>query len=209
MGREEMRAGDVDRQQVAEQLQSALGEGRLDLHEYDERLQRAYAAKTYGDLDRLLADLPGSRAVHPATAHPAVPSETPGAEVVAGNPTREWLATVWGSWAGVVGITTTIWAVISLASGHLLYFWPFWVAVPWGLCLVVATVGGLASGAPRKMAEDRQRKAQAKERRRERRALQAEAIARGELPVNPTKEQRRAFFARAVARGELSPKPEA
>ena len=47
MARDEMRAADADRQAVADNLKSALDEGRLDLHEYDERLQRAYAAKTY------------------------------------------------------------------------------------------------------------------------------------------------------------------
>ena len=46
MGRDEMRAADADRQAVADQLKAALDEGRLDLHEYDERLQQAYAAKT-------------------------------------------------------------------------------------------------------------------------------------------------------------------
>ena len=58
MGRDEMRAADADRQAVADHLKSALEEGRLDLHEYDERLQQAYAAKTYGDLKELLSDLP-------------------------------------------------------------------------------------------------------------------------------------------------------
>ena len=54
----QMRAADADRERVAERLRAALEEGRLDLHEYDERLQGAYAAKTYGDLDALLTDLP-------------------------------------------------------------------------------------------------------------------------------------------------------
>ena len=58
--RGDMRAGDADREAVAERLRAALSEGRLDLHEYDERLQRAYAAKTYADLDGLLDDLPGT-----------------------------------------------------------------------------------------------------------------------------------------------------
>ena len=53
MGRDEMRAGDGDRQAVADKLKAALDEGRLDLHEYDERLQQTYAAKTYGAARRL------------------------------------------------------------------------------------------------------------------------------------------------------------
>src|SRR3954447_2466651 len=60
MGRDEMRAGDADRQAVADQLKAALEEGRLDLGEYDERLQRTYSARTFGDLNGLLDDLPGT-----------------------------------------------------------------------------------------------------------------------------------------------------
>ena len=74
--RDEMRAGDADRQAVADKLKAALDEGRLDLHEYDERLQRAYAAKTYGELDSLLTDLPGTV---PAQRRPVVPVRRGGA----------------------------------------------------------------------------------------------------------------------------------
>ena len=54
-----MRVGDAERQAAADRLKVALDEGRLELNEYDERLQRAYAAKTYRELDGLTADLPG------------------------------------------------------------------------------------------------------------------------------------------------------
>ncbi|ONI83798.1 hypothetical protein ALI22I_35725 [Saccharothrix sp. ALI-22-I] len=53
----QMRASDADREKVAQVLQRAHGEGRLDLHELDERLGAVYAAKTYGDLVPLTADL--------------------------------------------------------------------------------------------------------------------------------------------------------
>jgi hypothetical protein len=52
------RAADVDRDAVAERLRLAAREGRLELWELDDRLGRAYRAKTYGDLETLLADLP-------------------------------------------------------------------------------------------------------------------------------------------------------
>ena len=52
------RAADADREAVAERLRIAAGEGRIDLAELDERLDRAYAAKTYGQLRVLVADLP-------------------------------------------------------------------------------------------------------------------------------------------------------
>lgn len=52
------RAGDADRDAVAEMLRIAAGEGRLDLSELEERLGQLNRAKTYGELDLLVADLP-------------------------------------------------------------------------------------------------------------------------------------------------------
>jgi Domain of unknown function (DUF1707) len=52
------RAADADREVVAERLRIAAGDGRIDLVELDERLGEAYAAKTYGQLEALVADLP-------------------------------------------------------------------------------------------------------------------------------------------------------
>ena len=55
-----MRAADTDRIQVAQLLTDAAAQGRLELSDYEDRLTKAYAAKTYDELDRLSADLPGS-----------------------------------------------------------------------------------------------------------------------------------------------------
>ena len=52
------RAGDTERIQVAQMLTDAAAQGRLTMDEYEERLAKAYAASTYGDLARLSADLP-------------------------------------------------------------------------------------------------------------------------------------------------------
>jgi hypothetical protein len=54
----EIRAADADREQIAERLREAHGEGRLDLGEFQERLERCYEAKTVGDLGALVSDLP-------------------------------------------------------------------------------------------------------------------------------------------------------
>jgi hypothetical protein len=64
----ELRAADVDRQTVADRLRVALDEGRLDLAEFDARLQRAYAARTYTQLNQLLADLPPQPSTTPAAS---------------------------------------------------------------------------------------------------------------------------------------------
>jgi hypothetical protein len=64
------RAGDADREAVAERLRIAAGDGRIDLAELDERLAQAYAAKTYGQLEVLVADLPVHSAAIPNGALP-------------------------------------------------------------------------------------------------------------------------------------------
>ena len=53
-----MRASDADRDAVTERLREAAGEGRLEPDELEERIDRALRARTYGELARLVADLP-------------------------------------------------------------------------------------------------------------------------------------------------------
>ncbi|MFD8969578.1 DUF1707 domain-containing protein [Streptomyces sp. NPDC059568] len=52
------RASDAEREQVAERLREAVAEGRLDLEEFDERLDATYKARTHGELVPLVRDLP-------------------------------------------------------------------------------------------------------------------------------------------------------
>jgi hypothetical protein len=63
-----LRISDRDRQQVAEVLRDAAGEGRIDLDELDERLELAWGAKTYADLVPITADLHLPAHPHPAPA---------------------------------------------------------------------------------------------------------------------------------------------
>lgn len=55
-----LRASDADRDDAAERLRTAAAEGRLDTEELDERLGIAFSARTYGELDRVLVDLPSN-----------------------------------------------------------------------------------------------------------------------------------------------------
>ncbi len=66
--REKMRASDADRDHVVEFLNTAYSEGRLSRDEHDGRLENAFSARTYADLDELVTDLPAARttAVTPA-----------------------------------------------------------------------------------------------------------------------------------------------
>ena len=56
-----LRAADADRESASEILREQHVAGRLDTDELQERLERCYAAKTYAELDTLLADLPRQR----------------------------------------------------------------------------------------------------------------------------------------------------
>ena len=61
----EVRIGDAERDQVAGVLREALAQGRINADELEERLSRAYAAQTFGDLMPLTRDLPDEAASVP------------------------------------------------------------------------------------------------------------------------------------------------
>src|ERR1017187_5723850 len=54
----EVRASDRERDAATHQLQAAFAEGRLDDAEFDERMRAALTARTRGQLEQLLTDLP-------------------------------------------------------------------------------------------------------------------------------------------------------
>jgi hypothetical protein len=82
----DVRASDADRDRVAEVLRHAAGEGRITVDELDERIDRAFAARTHGELVELTADLP--QAAHDA-ATPVLP-------VRPGDGGRRWLVSIMG-----------------------------------------------------------------------------------------------------------------
>jgi hypothetical protein len=97
-GAGDYRAGDADRNRTTDLLKEAHAAGYLTLEETDERLGAALAARTRGELDRLVTDLPpewrasqerGQRpAGPPSRQRPALPPEAawlvPLAVIVAG-----------------------------------------------------------------------------------------------------------------------------
>jgi len=60
IARSELRASHDDRDRVVEMLRVSAGDGRLTAEELDERLEQAMTARTYGELARLVADLPAT-----------------------------------------------------------------------------------------------------------------------------------------------------
>ena len=67
------RVSDLEREEVADILRDAAGEGRLSYTELEDRLETLYASKTYGELVELTADLPTG----PRASMQNVPSTTP------------------------------------------------------------------------------------------------------------------------------------
>jgi hypothetical protein len=138
-----LRAADVDRQHVADQLYAALNEGRLDLGEYDERVRHAYAARTYADLDNLLNDLPPpnrSNAVAVPLREPPSPTapSTPSDRAPKRLPTA--LMVLWTVYGGIVAINVVVWFLVMVTAGPV-YPWPIWVAGPPGAALLAVTIG--------------------------------------------------------------------
>jgi hypothetical protein len=70
-----LRASDADREQIAERLRQATAEGRLLAEELEERLEATFTARTYGELDAVVVDLPG--ATVPRRERPRTPALGP------------------------------------------------------------------------------------------------------------------------------------
>ncbi|GAA0526540.1 hypothetical protein GCM10011581_13080 [Saccharopolyspora subtropica] len=75
----DLRVGDPERERAMQLLGEHFTAGRLDVQEYDERCQRAAAARIRSELDALFRDLPEP---HPATPPIPVKPSVPAAKVV-------------------------------------------------------------------------------------------------------------------------------
>jgi hypothetical protein len=146
-----LRAADSDREAVAAALGRALSDGRLTVEEYDERLAKAYAAKTYGELDPLTTDLPPS-----ATARAAAEAPRPApAGMCAPTPWSRGRRAIWAPWLTTAIIVTAIWLATSVGNGRPDHFWPIWVIVPWGAVLLIRTITGTPPRGPQHHDRDR------------------------------------------------------
>jgi hypothetical protein len=111
-----VRASDAERERVVTLLRDHAGEGRLDTGELDERLERAYGARTRGELAELLGDLP----------EPPVPE---GAR--ARHRRRRRLSPQLVPYVAVNLLLVGIWAATGAG-----YFWPIWPILGWGIGLL-------------------------------------------------------------------------
>jgi hypothetical protein len=136
-----MRASDHDRDRAASLLREHHAAGRLTAEEFQERLDAAYQAKTLGEIDQLMADLPSIDLYHlpdESMRRMARASSLPPPAAPAGGHGRlspAWRA-AWGSWASVSMVLFVIWLISALGSHHAEGVWFLWVAGPWGAVLL-------------------------------------------------------------------------
>jgi hypothetical protein len=72
-----MRVSNAEREAILARLHAATEEGRLYLQEFADRSRQAYEARTYGEVERLLADLPETTGTL-ATTGPVAPAPVQG-----------------------------------------------------------------------------------------------------------------------------------
>src|SRR4051812_1299478 len=111
-----LRASDADRDAAAEQLRRAAVEGRLEPDELEERLHSALRARTYGDLQRLLNDLPAEPIARERRRAEAMPAA------------RTALAV-----AMRVALTLAVVAVVLIVAVAMSAWWMLWAVVWFGL----------------------------------------------------------------------------
>lgn len=141
-----IRASDADRERTAALLREHHAEGRLNAEEFNDRLDRALAAKTIGELDALLADLPGIDLYRlPAAGiRPAPPGATRsrpargGSDLERGGPgaLSSQRVTTWVTWAAISSLLIIAWLGVGLVSGGAAWVpWFLLVVVPWALAI--------------------------------------------------------------------------
>src|SRR3954447_9645499 len=116
-----MRASDADRAATAERLRQHYTDGRLDAQEYDERIDRCYAAKTVDELDALFFDLPRATPRPPEPAHD--------------RSSRSYPPPPWRL-AAIAVIVAALIVASALTGAHLLWlaFPLFFIFGPFGRC---------------------------------------------------------------------------
>jgi hypothetical protein len=137
-GNPRIRASDADRDRAAALLRAHHAAGRLTAEEFGDRLDTALEAKTRGELDELMADLPAIdlyqlpdaslRRIPPHHRQSLLPAEGGGSP----HPVRFTPGTVaMGAWAVVSSALVAIWAVAAVVGGGTWFPWWALVALPW------------------------------------------------------------------------------
>ena len=132
-----IRASDADRDRVASLLREHHAAGRLTAEEFHERMDRALEAKTLGELDELMTDLPAIDLYQLPDASLRRGPTRPGQSLLPadpghGTPARFTPGTVaMGAWAVVTSALVAIWAVAAVVGSGTWFPWWALIALPW------------------------------------------------------------------------------
>ncbi|SDE45455.1 DUF1707 SHOCT-like domain-containing protein [Glycomyces harbinensis] len=153
-GDRDTRIGNPERTALTDILRSSVDQGYIDLDEYEKRVDVLLAAKTVGDAEVVLSDLPAY--------HQIIDAQEP---VKSGTP--DWVKWLWFGFSIPIGINLGVWLVLFFTIGAV-YFWPAWVIVP---LVVVATSLTFAERKIIRPAEDRKRQERLRRKRNQRKGL--------------------------------------
>ena len=131
-----LRASDADRERTAQLLREHHAVGRLTPEEFNARLDKVFTARTLGELDALLADMPAidlyqlpSAGIRPAQRAVRVRDTGRGALVPQQGAT-------WGTFAVVSALLTAAWITVGVTTGGLAWLpWFLLIIIPWGLAI--------------------------------------------------------------------------
>jgi Domain of unknown function (DUF1707) len=137
-----VRASGEDRDRTAALLREHHALGRITAEEFSERLDKAFAATTIGDLEDLLSDLPGMDLYRLPAELTRQPRQAHAVVGPAGHMSPGW-RTVWGVYL-TVNLVCLVVYVLSGAG----YPWVLWVAGP-GVPLAVLAGSYWSIGADR------------------------------------------------------------
>ena len=109
-------AGNADRERAVGVLRAAFTEGRLTQDELDDRVAQAYAARTYGDLWALTADLPAGPLPYPDVPYSSAVPGLPFPQASPAVPPGAEPATNWHSAAALVITALVIFTLAALVT---------------------------------------------------------------------------------------------
>src|SRR5918997_6453503 len=130
---DELRVSDPERAAVQERLRRAVAAGQLDLHEFDTRVQSAWAARTRGELSRVTRDLP--------EPPPEPPSPPPLGRRFSDHDPGTAMRVLTIIWASIAAVNLGVWGLVTGTSDGGVYPWWIWLSVPGAALLVLYVVG--------------------------------------------------------------------
>jgi Domain of unknown function (DUF1707) len=133
-----LRASDGDRERTAQLLREHHVVGRLTAEEFNDRLEKVFAARTLGELDELLADLPAidlyqlpSAGIRPLRRGGSGPHRRAEDGLVPAPRTMPWI-----TWAAGSALIVALWVVIGILVGGAAWIpWFMLVIIPWRLAV--------------------------------------------------------------------------